>query len=490
MPGLSSLMARLSRLLVPDGRISPLALFLLVLLAAACLLPAPWGILPAFALVFCAAGLVLHTRLQRTWKAPWRLTHPLPALEKLDVSGDMLITGRRLTEACLPFDVTTSIRLRPGALLWASAVTVTASLAGPDDRQAMLEGVRPLGFSEDKFLARCPIQQEISIDGMSGFIVRDGHKMRAYIIGDPAALFGACARVWEQQAREITPEDALRLPPAGPGMYGFATAAADEGGMGPLTYLGALRISPALGDVSWVRHLQDDGWIVDIRPSTRFPGLEKELRALSSPHADDGPALHIGPEDLPGDACVLTPEDAPLLGELLAQGRDRACRDNARLTQLLAFFAGLTLACALWSLPAWLLILPGLMLLPTLTKQPPSFTGSEAFRPRSGLLFVSLGWVLVFSLGMGWFLSAAVPYWTTPCLHITFAALACTAMRCYHPGWTVPAGGLVWCAAVLLISGLPLLSAAFALAAGLLAGLVLFLILEQMYNSSICQKCS
>ena len=186
----------------------------------------PWLLL---ALLIVLVGL--RFIFAKAWKAPWHLRRPLRS--EVCIQGDLLVAPRRLTEACLPFDPADQPRLRSGALLWASAATVTHTLADERDRNAILAAVKPLGFTPEKFLARCPILGEVSANGQRGYVVRDGSGYRAYFLGEPAAVLDACQYVWDQQEREKTPEDRARLPESTAGLYALAMAPADDEGVGP-----------------------------------------------------------------------------------------------------------------------------------------------------------------------------------------------------------------------------------------------------------------
>ncbi|MBQ8312101.1 MAG: hypothetical protein IJX84_02695 [Clostridia bacterium] len=207
------------------------------------------------------------TLIQRRWQHPWHLSQPLFSLRQVTIEGELLLTPRHMTAAHLPFEATQQPRVQSGGLLWASAITVTHTLADEADRAALLAAVKPLGFTPEKFLARCPILGEVQHSGLRGYIVRDGSGQRAYFLAAPHALLEACAHVWEQQERPKTPQDISRLPAASPGLYGLAMATVEQGSIGALTYLGSVQVGMSQCDLSPLDILRAHGLTLHILPN-------------------------------------------------------------------------------------------------------------------------------------------------------------------------------------------------------------------------------
>lgn len=226
-------------------------------------------------LIFClliplAALLML---LPRRWEHPWKLRLPLGLLRGATVDSALLAQPLRMTAAHLPFEPIAQPRLQSGALLWASAALVTHSLAEEPHRAAILEAVKPLGFTPEKFLARCPIQQQVQCCGMQGYIVRDGNGQRAYFTGEPAALLGCCETILDQQERPVAPEDLRRLP-SGDILYGLATAPVKDGAIGPMIYLGSMEIAAPAMDPAQVQALLPHGWGLEVDDPADFLTLD------------------------------------------------------------------------------------------------------------------------------------------------------------------------------------------------------------------------
>ena len=223
----------------------------------------------------------------RRWQHPWHLRLPLCFMRRASVDSRLLVEPRRMTAAHLPFEAAAQPRLQSGALLWASTALVTHTLADENDRAAILEAVKPLGFTPEKFLARCPIQQEVCHNGHTGYIVRDGNGQRAYFMGCPADLLSACDMVYDQQERSKTPEDASLLP-RGEGLYGLAMAPVTDGAIGPMTYLGSMQIAAPAMDPAVVQSLLPARWTLDVDAPARFftLAISPDPRAMNSFTAD------------------------------------------------------------------------------------------------------------------------------------------------------------------------------------------------------------
>lgn len=389
--------------------------------------------------------LIAALILLRGWQAPWRLKLPLYLLRRAAINSALLVEPRRMTAAHLPFEPTAQPRLQSGALLWASAATVTHALAEEADRAAILAAVKPLGFTPEKFLARCPILQEVEQAGLRGCIVRDGHSQRAYFIGAPAQVLSACQRVWEQQERDKTPDDALRLP-TGEGLYGLAMAPVENGCIGPLTYLGSLQIAAPAMDPAIVEERLPRGWTLD-------EGLPDT----------SGPALHIAPQP-EGDNSFTA--DGPDWLAQLAAGFERSRCECRLLLCLLAVQLTLGLAAMIWQIPAWLVPVAGALLLPCFHRLRPL-----RLVPRG---IIALVWAVLWPLAIGCFVQYAAP--GDPALALALVASA-ACLGTSASTWHISLPGAACIAALAWLALSPaLLPAAFCLVAGVIHGLGLRLL--------------
>ncbi|MBE5804382.1 MAG: hypothetical protein E7316_07715 [Clostridiales bacterium] len=389
--------------------------------------------------------LIALLMLSRRWGHPWRLRLPLFSLDHAAIDSTLLVEPRRMTAAHLPFEATAQPRLQSGALLWASAATVTHSLAGGADQAAILAAVKPLGFTPEKFLARCPILQAVEQNGLRGYIVRDGNGQRAYFLGEPVALLAACAYVWEQEERVKTPQDAERIP-RGEGLYGLAMAPVENGCPGPMTYLGSLQITAPAMDPSVVEALLPPRWRLSVGLTEAPPAA---LRISSQPE---------------GMNCFTA--DSPDWMDRLAEGFTRSRVELRQLVRLLTAQLILGFAGLVWQVPAWLVPVAGLLLLPIV---------NAPFTPKLSLRHIAaLVWALMWPVAIGCFMRYAAPE-SSGLMLALIASAACVG--------TVPRSWRITlpCAAALaaltwLIFQPELISAAFCLIAGVLLGLPLRLL--------------
>lgn len=377
--------------------------------------------------------------LLRLWQHPWRLTLPLFLMRRAAIDSALLVEPRRVTAVHLPFAAAPQPRLQSGALLWASAATVTHTLADEAHQAAILAAVKPLGFTPEKFLARCPILQEVTRDGLRGRIVRDGSGQRAYFIGPPEQLLTACDRVWEQQERDKTPDDALHIP-AGDGLYALAMAPVEDGNIGPMTYLGSMQITAPAMNPSVVEALLPHGWTLDV-------GLPD----------GSGPLLRIAPQ--PAGANSFTADAADWQAQLTA-GFERSRSECRMLLRLLAAQLVFGLAALIWQAPPWLIPLCGALFLPCIRQLP-------ALRPGARSI-AALVWAILWPLAIGSFVQYAAPGTSAPMLAL-IASAACTTAAPWRITLPCTAGMIVllW-----LIFQPAVLPAAFCLMAGALYGLV------------------
>lgn len=432
-----------------------------------------------FLLGSAAAALLLALpmlkRFARAWGRPWQLKRPLSG-KALAIQGDVFVAPRALQEARLPFEPASQPRLRSGALLWASAATVTHTLAAAEDQQAILAAVKPLGFTPDKFLARCPVLGEVEHLGQQGCVVRDGSSWRAYFLGDPAALMAACQSVWDQQERALTPEDAQALPPSGPGVYGLAMAPATDEGVGPLTYLGSMHIASPLRGTEAINLLTQQGFAVHITPCGD-PAGAASLQRLGHGDLPPAAALHVGLEAAEGNCFVIDdPDDASWAERLIAGFR---LAQRQRRTLLLAGFALVCLLCAaaVWRVPGWLLPLGALLLLPRCLSGTAKTVHSAKLHLPAALAW-SAGCAVLLSL-FARFAAPEAAHLALPLAWIASSLLlgADRSLRRLLPVLALGPPALI---ALWLLNQPPALLGVFCLVAGLLQGLVLRLILERI----------
>lgn len=462
-----------------------------VLAAASLLLAAGMLFLPAglshaagTALGLLLLAWALCLAIRKKWTHPWRLTHPYKALTHLTIDGDLLAAPRRMTAAHLPFDAAPQPKLRSGALLWACAATVTHTLADERDRAAILAAVKPLGFTPDTFLARCPILGEVAANGQHGYVVRDGSGCRAYFLGQPNSLLRACTHVWDQQERQVAEDDLSRLPSSQPGLYGLAMAPADDSGIGPMTYLGSIQIASPLRNTNVPEHLAAYDIRVLITPSSAAPEHNAALQALSTSAEAPPDTLHVGLQPTDGSCYTVEDPDHEDFAEQIIQGALRLLRQQGKAQQ--AFFAPLFLAltATLWSLPAWCIPLSMLAMLPrSLARLDADACGHRSSTLVRMLLRLcgSFAWCAVFSLALLRFAAYVDPAGSAavPLAFCSFAMLlAITADRMML--MPVLPAGIALTAAVWLLLQPPVMLGLFCLLAGLMQALILRLILHPL----------
>ncbi len=373
-----------------------LPLYSAVMAVGAALLPRPLAALSALAL----AAPWLTLAAERAWPAAQTANlrgaspETLLALTRVEIDERLLHAAPGVSAVYLPFDTApdTPLRQRPGALLLASAATVTLSLLDEQAHGAVRGAMKAIGFTPEQFLARCPLRGEARVGALTGLVTRDGRGERAYFMAEPARLLPACRRILNGGERDLTDADLDRLRSScpGDGLYGYATATVTEEGVGPLTYLGALTVA-ALPMPEAQRCLE----------RLRTAGLTAEGCEACAPLKEG--VLRIAPEDGKGlrlISCAGEDFAAPVLSGMEAARRmdGRLCR--AGLSLLACFCLAAWLPQGAWLLPAALALLPG-MIAP--------LTAQDAPR-RKGL---ALAWAAVAAWGLWRFLcytgSAAAP---------------------------------------------------------------------------------
>ena len=377
--------------------------------------------------------------LMRRWQHPWQLSLPLFLLRRACIDPSLMVEPRCMAAAHLPFEAAAQPRLRSGALLWASAATVTHTLADEADQAAILAAVKPLGFTPEKFLARCPILREVEQNGLHGYIVRDGLGQRAYFMGKPAALLDACALVWDQQERAKTDDDMQHLP-SGEGLCGFAMAPVENDVIGPMTYLGSMEIITPVMDAAAAQALLPQGWTLCNQPG-------------------DALTLHIAPEP-EGPNHLQTWETS--WSQQLASGQARSLQQGRVVLCLFIAQLMLGIAALAWHVPAWLAPVCGLLLLPGALHMQDAHPNFRSL--------IALAWLLIWPVLIGLFVQYAVP--GSPALMLALvASAACLGADAATWKLVLPAA-LVCIALLLLIFQPALLPSAFCLVAGALHGLV------------------
>ena len=364
--------------------------------AGAALLPRPLSALSALALT--APWLTLAA--ERAWPEA-RTTNlrgaspeTLIALTRVEIDERLLRAAPAVSAVYLPFDTAPDmpLRQRPGALLLASAATVTLSLLDEEAQGAVRGAMKAIGFTPEQFLARCPLRGEARVGEMTGLVTRDGRGQRAYFMAEPARLLPACRLILDGDERDVIGADIDRLKTccSADRLYGYATAPVTEEGIGPLTYLGALTVA-ALPMPEAQRCLT----------RLRAAGLTAEGCEACAPLKEG--VLRITPEEGEGLRLIARAgEDfaAPVLSGMEAARRmdGRLCR--AGMSLLACFCLAAWLPQGAWLLAAALALRPG-MIAPLTARSAPR---------RKGL---ALAWAAAASLGLWRFLcytgSAAAP---------------------------------------------------------------------------------
>ena len=412
---------------------------------------------------------------------PWHLSRPLRALRHITLHGDVLLAPRKVTQACLPFTPTSQPRLQFGAILWASAATVTHTLAEPCDRDAILATVKPLGFTPEKFLARCPILGEVEANGQKGYVVRDGNGFRAYFLGEPAALLQACTHVWEQQERPLAEDDPARLPASRPGLYGLAMAPADDDGVGPLTYLGSLLVETPLQHTDAPQRLSSGGFQVTVLPADHAPEHTEALTALSTAQDIPHHTLHVALEASGDNSYTVPDPNIDWVEDILAMQR-RSMHHTIEMYGALCAPLCLALAAMVWQLPAWLIPL-GMVL--TLPRSLDFLCLGQKTRALPGSIIrlcICVMLCLAGGMGLYHFSGYVSPQDAHAGLVIAFCAMA-TLLSLGQSGLALKLVlplGVAGIAAAWLILQVPVLLGAFCLLAGLLLALVLRLLLRPL----------
>lgn len=442
------------------------------------------GVLACLAASLLGLGCILCVHLPLSslnWGHPWHLTRPLSRIRHLTLHGDLLVAPRQVTQACLPFDPAPQPRLQSGAILWASAATVTHTLADPRDQEAILAAVKPLGFTPEKFLARCPILGEVEANGQKGYVVRDGSGFRAYFLGEPAALLRACTHVWEQQERPLAEDDFIHLPAQQPGLYGLAMAPADDDGVGALTYLGSMQVETPLQHTDVPERLAIMGFQVTVLPADHAPEHTEALTSLSTTQDIPKHTLHVALEDCGSNTYIVRNPDDDWAGDIIDK-HSQAIRRSIEVNAALITPIFIALAGGLWMLPPWMLPLGMLLTLPRGLYGTVRF--GEPFSLRSFMLrlITILLWVEGSSLILYHFASYVSPSAAPAGLIIAFCAMALLfslSQRKSVLRLVLPLG-LAGIAAAWFILQPPVLLGAFCLLAGLLITLVLRLLLRPL----------
>ena len=431
-----------------------LPLYSAAMAAGALFLPRPLG--AAAALALSAPWLALEA--ERVWPVeqvtPLRSAsaQAMASLGQVEVDERLLHAAPEVSAAYLPFDPApgTPLQKRPGALLLASAATVTLPMLDGQARSAVTGALKAMGFTREQFLSRCPLRGEVRCGELTGLVTRDGLGLRAYFLDDPSRLLPACRRILDGTERDVTGFDLRRLQTRYPDerLYAYATAPVTEEGMGPLTYLGALTVAslPNEPALQAMKRLRDAGLTAE--PCDPCAPLQEGV-------------LRVAPDSGTGLRLTARPEEdfaAPVLAAIEAARRMESRLHLAALALTACFFLTAWLPCGAWLLAAAPALWPALALAP-----------ARRAMPRHPLLALSLSALLSFAL------------WHFLCYAAGPAAAACMPMAlCGAAAWLGPwlcgtfrtrglSLGLATAGAALvcLMLSPPALPAAFSLLAGI-----------------------
>lgn len=165
--------------------------------------------------------------LAATLIAAYRLilrAHPLPDGQRPPDSRDALCEtvlvdaaligkGTMLRAAAQPVDPADglSLRMGSGALLLGSAMTLTADSLREADRLAVYRAVHQLHIVPQRMREHTPILSSRTEESVTTVTVRDGSQERRYVMGPVQAVSPLCPRIWENECRDMTDHDRLRI---------------------------------------------------------------------------------------------------------------------------------------------------------------------------------------------------------------------------------------------------------------------------------------
>lgn len=200
----------------------------------------PWCLAVLLILAILLA-LIASAVLPEEWFDPaWQLTGkalrkgeipPVIIDESLLRGTDRLVADARVPFAAVPPE---RFRAQSGAMIF-SAAAALADTKLPDSAYASLN------IQADNFATRFPVQDTLTLNGLTGIVVRDGNAQRAYFASD-ASLANACTQVLDNRERPMQDADRKRVIHL-PGLH-YATAVVHDGKPGALTYLGSVETRP------------------------------------------------------------------------------------------------------------------------------------------------------------------------------------------------------------------------------------------------------
>lgn len=492
-------------LLAFHHRLTPWALAL----AALCCLATP-GMMP---LGVCLATLLVVRICCQRGPQPdlgaWRFSPPwhqvMTAVRGAAIDEQLLLTDAPVvTGAFMPLKAGQRLALQAegSGLLLATAAALTIDFA-QEDAAPLREALLPLGLSPDTLRRRWQVLRAVEQDGLQGVVVRDGKGMRAFFLGDAAALARRCPLVWTGRARPLTePErqallreaasawEAADIHDALPHALAYAMAAWAEDGPGEMVYLGKVlfsRVYSAEGQRALNRLLSSGLPVCLLRADGRVQPQPDDERLLAQCQDADH-FLHIAYDadrqaaDFPLRMAPEVPGDRGFADTLLALRAHWQRQERALLLVLSALLAP-ALACGLMD-PS-----PILMLLAMLPCAAPVALllrqgwrcASRPRRCRVGIM-CSLLLTPLLALAIGWLggLSGAPAGIAAGCAYALVHGSLVSAMMARRFCLRRERSVLLWClgmgalalGAVMFSCGFPLLAGGFGTAAGLLHALV------------------
>ena len=415
------------------------------------------------------------------WEFSRMVTSELAEAKVVLVDTALITRGRRcvhhLTQPIAP---AASLRQSPGTLSLAAAMTYTAHFQQAEDEQALLEAADALGLRRGNLLHYRPVETDTRLGSLPGVVVRDGKRRMAYFCGGAGDLCDMCGGILDGSVRILTDEDRaaireamLELGRQGSRVLAFAFSDDTSKITAPI-FLGLAGIQDEICEdaASAAQTLLQDGVTLITQPiSEAFPpplSLSSLRSRLDSTEELYDPQVIISPDMLDTRAMCISPVDhrhqnfdAPVM-----LAREWFSHMEAWLRVSLCASLPLMLCCSLGMLnPLWCLAF-------LLQLSPALCTMDHRFREGTGALLLpfitcSLGWVFVL---------VATPAYAPGAMALICASSALALSLHLSGRWQMTllciGLGLILLPLAWLLYGLPLMTAGFALIAGILAGVI------------------